>query len=107
MLDSFLLIINLGTTSCSLESFFCFLRVTLENNYYCFTLQKYKIGFSATVFGELWKLEPLTEERKSKWRREMDWLISPTNYMVELVPAKQNGANGRTMEVLLISVGSR
>lgn len=55
---------------------------------------------TGTVFGELWKLEPLPEERKSKWRREMDWLLSPTNYMVELVPAKQNGANGRMLEVL-------
>ncbi|GFP81545.1 rop guanine nucleotide exchange factor 14 [Phtheirospermum japonicum] len=44
--------------------------------------------------------EPLPEERKSKWEREMDWLLSPTNYMVELVPAKQNGANGRTLEVM-------
>ncbi|CAA6672080.1 unnamed protein product [Spirodela intermedia] len=42
---------------------------------------------------ELWKLEPLPEEKKSKWRREMDWLLSPTNYMVELVPGKQTGAN--------------
>ncbi|XP_039029963.1 rop guanine nucleotide exchange factor 14-like [Hibiscus syriacus] len=50
--------------------------------------------------GELWKLEPLAEERKNKWRREMDWLLSPTNYMVELVPAKQNGANGGTMEIM-------
>ncbi|KAK9276911.1 hypothetical protein L1049_006448 [Liquidambar formosana] len=52
------------------------------------------------VFGELWKLEPLPEERKSRWRREMDWLLSPTNYMVELVPAKQNGANGRSLEIM-------
>lgn len=55
---------------------------------------------AGTVFGELWKLEPLPEERKSKWIREMDWLLSPTNFMVELVPAKQkNGANGRMLEV--------
>ncbi|KAK8505035.1 hypothetical protein V6N12_073800 [Hibiscus sabdariffa] len=57
-------------------------------------------NLAASVFGELWKLEPLAEERKNKWRREMDWLLSPTNYMVELVPAKQNGANGRTMEIM-------
>lgn len=57
-------------------------------------------GFAASVFGELWKLEPLPEDRKSKWRREMDWLLSPANYMVELVPAKQHGANGCTMEVI-------
>ncbi|KAL4592972.1 hypothetical protein LXL04_005981 [Taraxacum kok-saghyz] len=50
------------------------------------------------VFGELWKLEPVSEERKSKWKKEMEWLLAPTNYMVELVPAKQYGANGRTLE---------
>jgi hypothetical protein len=55
----------------------------------------------------LWKLEPLPEESKSKWRKEMDWLLSPTNYMVELVPAKQNGANGRTLEVFSISIGQK
>jgi len=58
----------------------------------------------ATVFGELWKLQPLPEERKTKWRREMDWLLSPTNYMVELVPAKQNCANGRALEVPFVFV---
>uniref|UniRef100_A0A5B7AV64 Putative rop guanine nucleotide exchange factor 14 n=1 Tax=Davidia involucrata TaxID=16924 RepID=A0A5B7AV64_DAVIN len=57
-------------------------------------------NLAASIFGELWKLEPLPEERKSKWRREMDWLLSPTNHMVELVPAKQNGANGRTLEIM-------
>ncbi|XP_073051021.1 rop guanine nucleotide exchange factor 14-like [Primulina eburnea] len=54
-------------------------------------------SLAASVFGELWKLEPLTEERKSLWRREMDWLLSPTNYMVELVPAKQTGIDGGTI----------
>ncbi|XP_057744848.1 rop guanine nucleotide exchange factor 14-like [Arachis stenosperma] len=57
-------------------------------------------SLSVTVFGELWKLEPLPEERKSKWQREMDWLLSPTNYMVELVPAKQNAANGGIFEIM-------
>ncbi|XP_047321541.1 rop guanine nucleotide exchange factor 14-like [Impatiens glandulifera] len=55
---------------------------------------------SASLFGELWKLEPLPEERKGRWKREMDWLLSPTNYMIELVPTKQNGANGRTFEIM-------
>ncbi|XP_038899002.1 rop guanine nucleotide exchange factor 14 isoform X2 [Benincasa hispida] len=57
-------------------------------------------NLAASVFGELWKLEPLPEERKSKWRREMDWLLSPTHYMVELVPTKQNGTSGRVMEIM-------
>lgn len=57
-------------------------------------------NLAASIFGELWKLEPLPEEKKDKWCRELDWLLSPTNYMVELVPAKQNGANGRTLEIM-------
>jgi hypothetical protein len=60
-------------------------------------------SYAVTIFGELWKLEPLSEERKSKWRREMDWLLSPTNYMVELVPAKQSNGNGGIFEVFFIS----
>ncbi|CAN6893770.1 unnamed protein product [Brassica oleracea] len=52
-----------------------------------------------SIFGELWKLEPLCEKKKQKWRREMDWLLSPTNYMIELVPSKHNDANGRSLEV--------
>eukprot|EP00262_Sarcandra_glabra_P007936 TRINITY_DN21073_c0_g1_i1.p1 TRINITY_DN21073_c0_g1~~TRINITY_DN21073_c0_g1_i1.p1 ORF type:complete len:546 (-),score=95.93 TRINITY_DN21073_c0_g1_i1:328-1965(-) len=57
-------------------------------------------NLAASVFGELWKLEPLPEERKRKWQREMDWLLSPANYMVQLVPAKQNGINGRILEIM-------
>ncbi|KAK4752273.1 hypothetical protein SAY87_021071 [Trapa incisa] len=57
-------------------------------------------NLAVSVFGELWKLEPLPEERKRKWRREMDWLLSPTNYMVELVPTKQCGPNGCMLEIM-------
>ncbi|KZV39862.1 rop guanine nucleotide exchange factor 14 [Dorcoceras hygrometricum] len=57
-------------------------------------------NLAASVFGELWKLEPLPEERKNGWHKEMHWLLSPTNYMVELVPAKQSGTNGRTLEIM-------
>ncbi|KAI8547165.1 hypothetical protein RHMOL_Rhmol07G0173800 [Rhododendron molle] len=63
-------------------------------------------NLAASVFGELWRLEPLPEERKSKWRTEMDWLLTPTKYMVELVPSKRIGANGRTMEETLDSMVS-
>lgn len=54
-----------------------------------------------TVFGELWKLEPLSEERKRKWQREIEWSLSPTNYMVELVPSTQSGADGGMFEVFI------
>ncbi|KAK4364812.1 hypothetical protein RND71_016170 [Anisodus tanguticus] len=56
-------------------------------------------NLAASVFGELWKLEPLAEDGKRKWKREMEWLLSPANHMIELVPAKQNGSNGQKMEV--------
>ncbi|XP_010676686.2 rop guanine nucleotide exchange factor 14 [Beta vulgaris subsp. vulgaris] len=57
-------------------------------------------SLAASVFGELWKLEPLPEETRAKWKQEMDWLLSPANYMVDLVPAKQSGANGRNFEIM-------
>ncbi|KAJ3680718.1 hypothetical protein LUZ60_016996 [Juncus effusus] len=57
-------------------------------------------NLSSTVFGELWKLEPLCEEKKRRWKMEMDWFLSPTNYMVELVPAQQSGANGCMLEIM-------
>jgi hypothetical protein len=37
-------------------------------------------------------LEPLCEDKMLWWRKEMDWLMSPTTYMVELVPMKQRGS---------------
>ncbi|KAL8259888.1 hypothetical protein R6Q59_027841 [Mikania micrantha] len=57
-------------------------------------------NLAGTVFGELWKLEPLPEEKKNKWRRELDWLLSPTNYMVHLIPAKQYGPDGQSLEIM-------
>ncbi|KAK4374262.1 hypothetical protein RND71_004939 [Anisodus tanguticus] len=57
-------------------------------------------NLAASVFGELWKLEPLADEMKRKWRREMDWLLSPTNHMIELVPARQSGSNGQRLEIM-------
>ncbi|WOG81357.1 hypothetical protein DCAR_0100503 [Daucus carota subsp. sativus] len=57
-------------------------------------------NLAASVFGELWKLEPLPDEKKNRWRREMEWLLSPTNFMIELVPTKQHGVDGHTMEIM-------
>ncbi|XP_013634071.1 PREDICTED: rop guanine nucleotide exchange factor 14-like isoform X1 [Brassica oleracea var. oleracea] len=53
-----------------------------------------------SVFGELWKLEPLSEDNKQRWRREMDWLLSPCNHMIELVPSKLDDKNGRSLEIM-------
>ncbi|TKY70172.1 Rop guanine nucleotide exchange factor 14 [Spatholobus suberectus] len=65
-----------------------------------FALSNAITNLAVTVFGELWKLEPLSEERRRKWQGEMDWLLSPTNYMVELVPAKQSSSNGGIFEIM-------
>uniref|UniRef100_A0A0D3EW93 PRONE domain-containing protein n=1 Tax=Oryza barthii TaxID=65489 RepID=A0A0D3EW93_9ORYZ len=39
----------------------------------------------ATIFGQLWRLEPLPPEKKAMWRREMGWLLCVSDHIVELV----------------------
>ncbi|RZS18142.1 hypothetical protein BHM03_00050368 [Ensete ventricosum] len=56
---------------------------------------------SAAVFGELWRLEPLAPQKKTMWRREMDWLLSVSDYIVELVPSIQELPGGRSFEVMV------
>ncbi|CAI0443394.1 unnamed protein product [Linum tenue] len=38
----------------------------------------------ATVFGQLWRLEPISPEKKSLWRREIELLLCVANHIVEL-----------------------
>ncbi|XP_019196969.1 PREDICTED: rop guanine nucleotide exchange factor 12-like [Ipomoea nil] len=56
---------------------------------------------AASVFGEIKRLEPMPPERKARWRKEIDWLLSVTDYIVELVPSKQKGKDGSTMEIMV------
>ncbi|KAK6277871.1 hypothetical protein POUND7_018194 [Theobroma cacao] len=58
-------------------------------------------NLSASVFGELWKLEPLPPQRKLMWRREMDWLLCVSDYIVELKPSLQEFPAGGTFEVMV------
>ena len=51
------------------------------------------------IFGDLWRLEPLSREDKLKWKREMEWLLSPCDYIVELVPTSQSLQDGTTVAV--------
>lgn len=53
------------------------------------------------MFGELWKLEPLAPQKKSMWRREMEWLLCVTNSIVELIPSVQELPGGGTFEVMV------
>jgi hypothetical protein len=34
----------------------------------------------------------------------MDWLMSPTTYMVELVPMKQRGSDGCTFQMINLQI---
>ncbi|CAM0952801.1 unnamed protein product [Alopecurus aequalis] len=51
-------------------------------------------NLSATVFGELWRLEPLAAPRKAMWTREMEWLLSVADSIVELIPSTQELPDG-------------
>ncbi|EEF33969.1 rop guanine nucleotide exchange factor 1 [Ricinus communis] len=57
-------------------------------------------NLSATVFGELWRLEPLAPQKKSMWRREMEWLLCVSDSIVELVPSVQQFPGGGTYEIM-------
>ncbi|KAJ0979578.1 hypothetical protein J5N97_015052 [Dioscorea zingiberensis] len=54
----------------------------------------------ATIFGQLWRLEPLPAEKKSMWRREMQWLLSVSDHIVEFVPSWQTFPDGSKLEVM-------
>ncbi|XP_062165545.1 rop guanine nucleotide exchange factor 1-like isoform X2 [Alnus glutinosa] len=58
-------------------------------------------NLSATVFGELWKLEPLAPQKKSMWCREMEWLLCVSDFIVELIPSVQEFPGGGTFEVMV------
>lgn len=58
-------------------------------------------NLSASVFGELWRLEPLAPQRKAMWQREMEWLLCISDSIVELVPSMQEFPGGGTYEVMV------
>lgn len=57
----------------------------------------------ASVFGEQRRLEPMPAERRARWRKEIDWLLSVTDYVVEFAPSQQKKKDGTSMEVVLIT----
>ncbi|MFS7991010.1 putative PRONE domain, Rop guanine nucleotide exchange factor [Helianthus anomalus] len=58
-------------------------------------------NLAASAFGEQHKLAPMPEDRKRRWRREVGWLLSVTNYIVEFVPSQQTSKDGSNMEVMM------
>ncbi|CAK7356703.1 unnamed protein product [Dovyalis caffra] len=58
-------------------------------------------NLAASVFGEQRRLEPMAPERKARWLREIDWLLSVTDHIVELVPSQQKSKDGSNMEIMV------
>ncbi|XVF26764.1 hypothetical protein REPUB_Repub14bG0046600 [Reevesia pubescens] len=58
-------------------------------------------NLAASVFGEQSRLEPMSAERKARWRKEIDWLLSVTDHIVELVPSQQKNKDGGNMEIMV------
>lgn len=42
----------------------------------------------------------MSAKRKERWKKEIDWLLSVTDYIVEFVPSQQITKDGTNMEVL-------
>ncbi|KDP33688.1 hypothetical protein JCGZ_07259 [Jatropha curcas] len=57
-------------------------------------------NLAASVFGEYKRLEPMSPEKKKRWRREIDWLLSVTDHIVEFVPSQQS-KDGINMEIMM------
>lgn len=53
-----------------------------------------------TVFGQLWRLEPMSQEKKSMWQREMEWLLCVSDHIVEFIPSCQTFPDGTKLEVM-------
>ncbi|CAN4088978.1 unnamed protein product [Withania somnifera] len=58
-------------------------------------------NLAASAFGEQKRLEPMQPETKIKWRREIDWLLSVTDHIVEFVATKQKSKDGSIMEIMV------
>ncbi|KAI4324442.1 hypothetical protein MLD38_029933 [Melastoma candidum] len=54
----------------------------------------------ATIFGQLWRLEPTPPEKKEMWRREMEWLLSVSDHVVEFTPTSQTFTDGSKFEIM-------
>ncbi|KAE8692434.1 Rop guanine nucleotide exchange factor 7 [Hibiscus syriacus] len=57
-------------------------------------------NLSATLFGQIWRLEPVPHEKKAMWRREMEWFLSVSDHIVELIPTWHTFPGGSKREVM-------
>lgn len=56
-------------------------------------------NLSASAFGEQRRLEPISDGRKARWRREIGWFLSVTDHIVEFSPTQQTNKDGSSIEV--------
>ncbi|KAG6425926.1 hypothetical protein SASPL_110135 [Salvia splendens] len=57
-------------------------------------------NLAASAYGEMKKLEPMAPDTKVKWKKEIDWLLSVTDSIVEFVAVKQKNKDGTTFDVM-------
>ncbi|KAL1551534.1 rho guanine nucleotide exchange factor 8-like [Salvia divinorum] len=57
-------------------------------------------NLAASAYGEMKKLEPMAPDTKVKWKKEIDWLLSVTDSIVEFIAVKQKNKDGSTFEVM-------
>ncbi|CAD6271235.1 unnamed protein product [Miscanthus lutarioriparius] len=58
-------------------------------------------NLAASVFGEQRRLQPMAADQKSRWKKEIDWLLSVADHIVEFVPSQQVAENGTCMEIMI------
>ncbi|XP_050384508.1 rop guanine nucleotide exchange factor 12 [Argentina anserina] len=58
-------------------------------------------NLAASVFGEQTRLEPMSADRKARWRKELAWLLCVTDYIVEFVASQQKNKDGSNMEIMV------
>ncbi|KAI3805636.1 hypothetical protein L1987_28196 [Smallanthus sonchifolius] len=58
-------------------------------------------NLAASVFGEQHKLAPMKEDSRKRWRKEVDWVLSVTNHIVEFVPVQHTARDGSNMEIMV------
>ncbi|KAL5984085.1 hypothetical protein ACLOJK_018187 [Asimina triloba] len=61
-------------------------------------------NLSASVFGELWRLEPLAQQKKLLWHREMELLLCVSDSIVELVPSIQEYPGSHSVRAFEVMV---
>ncbi|CAN8270546.1 unnamed protein product [Cochlearia groenlandica] len=58
-------------------------------------------NLAASIFGEQTKLQPMPKDRQARWKKEIDWLLSVTEHIVEFVPSQQMSKDGVCTEIMV------